>query len=368
VNDAIRSVDAFTVALDLPRRLQLGDMEIARRAYAVVLITTDSGISGKAYALSRDAPVASTVREQLAPVLLGRDADLVSARWEDCFRATIAAGRVGAIMRAISLVDIALWDIKAQRAGLPLWRLLGGYSSDVEMMLVAGYPTGDGPEALGAKVAEYGREGNRLLKVARVPDPDEMRRLLDTAAAQLPGGCELVVDAAWAWRQAGDAAREVRLWGDTRLAWLEDPFPPENVRAYAQLGRTSPRAIGVGDEVTDPYVFERLVATDAIDVVRVDASTIGGITGAARVRHLANSAGLPVSYHVYPEVHVHLAASSSQRAIVESFDWRANPFDPAYRFIEGGPVFRPGVATATEEPGLGFALDRDVLQRHRVDA
>jgi L-alanine-DL-glutamate epimerase-like enolase superfamily enzyme len=368
VKDAIRSVDAFTVALDLPRRLRLGDMEIARRAYAVVVITTDSGISGKAYALSRDAPVASTVRDQLAPVLLGQEADLVSARWEDCFRATIAAGRVGAVMRAISLVDIALWDIKGQRAGLPLWRLLGGYMPDVEMMLVAGYPTGDQPEVLGAKIGEYGREGNRLLKVARVPDPEEMRRLLDSAAAQLPDGCELVVDAAWAWRQAGDVAREVRSWGDTRLAWLEDPLPPENVRAYSRLRRALPTSIGVGDEVTDPYVFERLVAEDAIDVVRLDVNTIGGITGAARVWHLANAAGLPVSYHVYPEVHVHLAAASSQRAIVESFDWRANPFDPANRFIEGGPAYRPGVVTATEEPGLGFELDRDVLKRHRVDA
>jgi L-alanine-DL-glutamate epimerase-like enolase superfamily enzyme len=366
VKDAIRSVDAFTVALDLPRPLRLGDMEIARRAYAVVVITTDSGISGKAYALSRDAPVASTVRDQLAPVLLGQDADLVSARWEDCFRATIAPGRVGVMMRAISLVDIALWDIKAQRASLPLWRLLGGNSPDVEMMLVAWYPTGEPPEALGARVAEYGQEGNRLLKVARVPDPEEMRRLLDSAAAGLPDGCELVVDAAWAWRQSEEVERELRSWGDTRLAWLEDPLPPENVRGYARLRKAVPTPIGVGDEVTDPYVFERLVADDAVDVVRLDVNTIGGITGAARVRQLAIAAGIPVSYHVYPEVHVHLAAATSERAIVESFDWRGNPYDPAYRLIEGGPTYRPGFATATESPGLGFELNRDMLERHRT--
>jgi L-alanine-DL-glutamate epimerase-like enolase superfamily enzyme len=365
--DQISEVEAFTVALDLPRTLRLGSMVISRRTYAVVAITTESGISGKAYALSRDAPIASTVRDLLAPVLLGRDADLVAARWDACYRSTIGVGRVGAVMRAISLVDIALWDIKAQRAGLPLWRVLGGHSAEVEMLLAAGYPTGEPAEVLGAKVAEYGREGHRLLKVARVPDPADMRRLLDSAAAELPGECELVVDAAWVWRQPHEVERELRAWGDTPLAWLEDPLPPEDVRGYERLRRAVCVPIGVGDELTDPHVFERLVAGGGADVVRLDATTIGGVTGAARVQHLAAAAGLPVSYHVYPELHVHLAAASAEPALVESFDWRGNPFDPAHRFVAGGPAYRPGFATASESPGLGFELDRELLEHHRIE-
>src|SRR5207244_2587217 len=78
--------------------------------------------------------------------------DLISACWEACFRSTIASGRVGVVMRALSLLDMALWDIKARRAGLPLWRLLGGYAPTVPAVLVAGYPTGQEPEELGEKV------------------------------------------------------------------------------------------------------------------------------------------------------------------------------------------------------------------------
>src|SRR3954454_21344642 len=136
--DPIAEVRAVTTQLDLPRPLQLGSMHIAHRAYAVVTVRTESGLVGKAFALSRDAPVAAVANEQLAPVLVGRDSDLVAARFDDCFRATIASGRVGVVMRALSLVDVALWDLKGQRAGLPLWRLLGGFAPEVPAMIVGG--------------------------------------------------------------------------------------------------------------------------------------------------------------------------------------------------------------------------------------
>src|SRR5438874_6894971 len=223
MKDEIVRVEAVTTVLELPRPLQLGPMRISRRAYVVVTVTTAAGLEGRAFALSRDAPVAASVSEQLAPVVVGRDSDLISACWEACFRGTIASGRVGVVMRALSLLDMALWDIKARRAGLPLWRLLGGYAPRVPAVLVAGYPSGQEPEELGERVGAYGREGWRLLKIARIHEPAEMRRLLASASRSAPSGCELIVDAAWCWRRAADAARELALWGDVRLAWLEDP-------------------------------------------------------------------------------------------------------------------------------------------------
>src|SRR4051794_13546034 len=113
--DPITEVEALTTRLELPRPLRLGPLEIRHRDYVVVTVTTASGLEGKAFSLTRGTPAAAVVSEVLAPLLVGRDADLVAARWDECFRATIAAGRTGVVMRALSLVDAALWDVKAQR-------------------------------------------------------------------------------------------------------------------------------------------------------------------------------------------------------------------------------------------------------------
>src|SRR5207249_2121624 len=143
-----------------------------------------------------------------------------------------------------------LWDVKAKRAGFPLWRLLGGNDPEVPTLIVGGYPTGEPPEELAARVGEYGRQGWRLLKLARLGDPDTMRRLLDASLEALPDGCELVVDAAWVWRRPAEVLRELRAWGDPPLAWLEDPLPTEDVDAYARLRAESSAPIGAGDEIT----------------------------------------------------------------------------------------------------------------------
>jgi L-alanine-DL-glutamate epimerase-like enolase superfamily enzyme len=366
VSDPIVAVRAVTTRLELPRPIELGSMRIAHRAYAVVTIQTEAGLEGKAFALSRDAPVAEVIERQLAPVLVASDSDLVAARFDECFGAMVASGRVGIGMRALSLVDIALWDLKGQRAGLPLWRLLGGFAAEVPTMIVGGYPTGEPPEELAARIGDYGRSGWRLVKLARLGDAEAMRRLLAGSLETLPAGCELVVDAAWVWRRAGDVLRELAAWGEPPLAWLEDPLPTEDVPAYSRLRADAAIPIGAGDEITDPHLLRAHLRAGSLDVLRVDATTVGGVSGALRVIADAAAAGLPVSFHIYPELHVHLAASAADGATIETFDRDDNPFDPADRLYSGGPEFRPGVTTAPETSGVGIELDAELIERHRV--
>src|SRR5205823_6941497 len=102
--------------------------------------------------------------------------------------------------------------------------------------------------------------------------------------------------------------------------------------------------------------FGRLIELDVLDVMRVDVTAIGGFTGALRLLGRAAVAGIPVSFHVYPEAHVHLAAATAERAIVETFDPEDNPFDPASRLYAGGPKLEAGFAVASEAPGLGITF------------
>lgn len=358
--DPIVTVAATTLVVPLPRPLRLGAMEIAQRRYAVATVRTRHGLVGRAYSLTRDLPVTALV-EQLSPLLVGRDADLIAGRYDDCVRATVAGGRTGALMRAVALIDIALWDIKAQRARLPLWRLLGGGAQRVPLVLVAGYPRDDEPVAeLARRVLDHAAAGHTLLKVARAPDRERMRGLLGVLADELPPHARVIVDCGWYFRTPAAVVEELRGWPQVPIAWVEDPIAPEDVRANRQLRDALAVPLGVGDDLTDRTVARDLLLGEAVDVLRVDVGALG-ITGARQACALAETLRVPVSLHVYPELSIHVACATAAGAMVESFDPEDNPFDPTHVFVEGGPALSPGWATAPEEPGLGIHFDEERL-------
>jgi L-alanine-DL-glutamate epimerase-like enolase superfamily enzyme len=365
--DAIAAVDAVTVGIDLPAPLLLSTGEIRAREYVVVTVTTADGIRGSSYSLTRGLPIAATVRDALRPQLVGMDSALTAAGWERGFRATPGA-RTGVVMRAVSLVDVALWDIKGKRAGFPIWTMLGGFRREVPVLLVGGYPRADrSPADVGALAASYLERGYPLVKLARLPEAAQTRQMLEAAAAASAGARTLVVDAGWCWRSPHEALTEVRAWGDVELAWLEDPLPPENVGAGVRLRSASPFPIGIGDDLTDPDLLRRLATDGALDVIRLDVTSIGGITAAAKVVAWAEAAGLPVSTHVYPELHIHLCAAWPGCTYVESFDPDDNPFDPSDRLFRSKLTIENGSVKAPSAPGLGLELDGDFVARHRLD-
>jgi L-alanine-DL-glutamate epimerase-like enolase superfamily enzyme len=363
MSDAIREIRAANTVVALPRPLRLGDMTVARREYAAVRVTTEDGLVGSAYCLTREAPMTALVDRLITPSLLGCDATDVPSAWAAAFRATAGVGRVGLVIRALGLVDIALWDIEARRAGMPLWRLLGGDQDPRDAMLVASYPT-DGKTAaeLTDEVLALTAGGWPLLKVARSPNPRLMRDLIADIHGGLADGQRLVVDAGFGWPTAEAALSELHIWDAPQLAWLEDPLVPEDAAGIARVRREGGQAVAAGDEVTDPRTNAALLEAAALDVLRLDVVAIGGITAALVECERAAVAGVPVSFHVYPEVSVHL----SSRAIVETFDRSCpggNAYDPAHVLVEGGPTFDAGHATPPRGPGLGFDLDWERFER-----
>ena len=259
----------------------------------------------------------------------------------------------------MGLADIALWDIAAQRHGVPLWKLLGAEHSRLAVMSVAAYPTPDRtPESLAEDVLRNAAAGHRLVKIARDPDPARMAQLLEALKTPLPAGTGLVIDAGYAWADAASAIAEVALWDAPELAWLEDPLVPEDIEGYGALSEALPQRIGAGDELSSIPVYRDLLRASALDVLRLDLVCVGGVTPAREVLQLAEQNGVEVSFHVYPEMSAHVAAASG--ALIESFERDlpgGNPLDPADRLISGGPAFAAGSAVIGDRPGLGFELD-----------
>lgn len=362
--DPIASVEVATPSFALPRPLELGTMRIAEREFAVVRVTTRDGLVGVAYVLSRGEAVVETVQRSLAPLLVGRDADAIARRVAECRAAVPAPLRVGVHTKSLSLIEIALWDVKARRAGLPLWRLLGGHHEALPALVVGGYLcNGQDPEELAERIGALGHDGVELVKLARCPTPELTRTLVDASRQALPDTTELVVDAAWAWDTAGPARRELKRWGDPALAWLEDPFVPARLGAFRLLRERAAVPLAAGDEVTDPALMHRLIDARAIDVARVDATSLGGIAALRDVAAAATAAGIEVSPHAYPEIHIHCAAAWPGFRAVELFDPEGDVF-PTGRFISGGPVLRHGQLHAPTTPGLGIELDWETVVHH----
>jgi len=350
----VERVETASAVLALPAPLRVGNATITRREYSAVRVRTRDGLVGKSYCLSRDAPMTDIVDRLISPHVIGHDSDDVPAIWERVFRATAIVGRVGLVRRALGLVDIALWDIAAQRRGVPVWQLLGKSGQPRPAMLVAAYPTADRTaRELAADVLRHAADGWPLLKIARSPDRALMRELLARVTDGLPPTTEIVVDASFGWADADDALADLRGWRVPALAWLEDPLLPEDAQGCARIRHEGGVRVGVGDEVTDPLVFRRLLDADALDVVRIDVVAIGGITPATRLIEETAGHGLPYSCHVYPEVTVHLGVG------VETFERgeAGNPYDPAPLLVTGGPEFRGGTAIPPTAPGLGFDVD-----------
>ncbi|MFJ2535716.1 enolase C-terminal domain-like protein [Microbacterium maritypicum] len=354
----IARIDTATAVLPLPAPLHLGAMTVTRREYSAVRATADDGLTGVAYCLSREAPMAEIVDRLVAVHAVGADADDPAATWERMLRGSAIVGRVGLVRRAIGLVDIALWDIAARRAGLPLWTLLGTGDGPRESMLVAAYPSADRTPREVADEVLAQADGWTNVKISRIPDAAYMRDLLAMLNAELPDATGLVVDVGFGWPDADTALTEIAQWGDPRLAWLEDPLLPEDAEGVARIRRESRLPVSVGDEVTDPAVLRTLVEVGGVDVLRLDVVAIGGVTPAREMIAWAAERGVPVSGHVYPEVTAHLGIG------VETFARGVNPYDPAPSFILGGPSFE-GRVRPTDAAGLGFALDPTVFRFER---
>ncbi|MFB8189007.1 enolase C-terminal domain-like protein [Microbacterium sp. NPDC055988] len=352
---AIARIDTATAVLPLPAPLQLGAMTVTRREYSAARASAADGTTGVAYCLSREAPMAEIVDRLVAAHAVGADADDPASTWERMLRGSAIVGRVGLVRRAIGLVDIALWDIAARRAGVPLWKMLGTGDAPRDSILVAAYPSPDrAPREVADEVLAQA-DGWTNVKISRIPDPAYMRELLALLNAELPSATGLIVDVGFGWPDADAALAEIAQWGDPQLAWLEDPLLPEDAAGVARIRRESGLAVSVGDEVTDPAALKALVEVGEVDALRIDVVAIGGVTPARELIAWAAERGVPVSGHVYPEVTAHLGIG------VETFARGINPYDPAPSFVRGGPSFE-GRIRPTDASGLGFALDPGVFR------
>ena len=389
----IRDVRTISVEYTLPRPVFDANYTMASKPALLVEIETDTGLLGLGEAAHFGGPLVSTatvIEEELRPHLLGQDPREIERLWELMHRRAYKHARGGIVIAAISGVDIALWDLRGKLAGMPLWRLLGGYRRRVPAYATGGfYAEGKGVRELADEMRAYCRHGFRAVKlkvgrnsgiegsplramadrgVCEVSLAEDLARVRAVREAIGPD-VRLMVDANGAW-DVPTAVRMGRALEELDVYWFEEPVWPDDLAGSAEVA--SKVAIPIAGYETCSYgivSFRDYIAARAVHFVQPDVAWAGGLTETLKIAHLAQAANLPLAPHLHGSAvavaaAVHLLGAVRNGSMAEM----VFPAHPLMEDLVREPLVVDGAGENDlgERPGLGIELDPDAVKRYRV--
>jgi len=356
VLDRITGVKLSSVTLPLPTGISDAKVLTGRQkpmtevAVLFAEITTEAGLEGIGISYSKRAggPGQFAHAREIAPVLISEDPSDIAKIWDKLMWAGASVGRSGLSVQAIAAFDVALWDIKAKRAGLPLAKLLGAHRDSVRCYNTSGGFLHAPIEEMLERAGESLASGIGGIKI-KVGHPDNAVDIARVTAVRekIGAAVPLMVDANQQWDRP-TARRMCRAFDPLNLVWIEEPLDAYDFDGHAQLARTFDTSIATGEMLTSVAEHSELIRA-GIDIVQPDAPRVGGITRFLDVMSLAGREHLQLAPHFVMEVHVHLAAAYPIEPWVEHFEW----FNPL--FNERLEI-RDGRMHLSARPGLGVTL------------
>jgi L-alanine-DL-glutamate epimerase-like enolase superfamily enzyme len=312
------------------------------------------------------AAAAGVVQDLLARAVVGHPVDDVGPAWEAMVRAVRNVGRSGIAATAIAAIDVALWDLKAQSAGLPLFRVLGAYRGEVPIYGSGGftsYTDAELAEQLGGWVAQGIPWVKMKVGVDWGTQPDADVQRVRAARKAIGTEAELFVDAngAYSARQAIDQAQRFAEHGVT---YFEEPVSSDHLSQLAFVRQQAPMAIAAGEYGYDPWYFRDMLQAGAVDILQADATRCLGVTGFLEAAALAHSFAIPFSAHTSPSIHAHAGCAARTIAHVEYFHDHARIENMLFEGVlqpEDG-CLRPDA----ERAGLGLVFKRQDAERWRI--
>ncbi|GIX49222.1 MAG: racemase [Candidatus Tectimicrobiota bacterium] len=368
----ITQLRTITVRVPLERPTAIATRQLGAREYVLVWVDTDRGHTGLGYTYAGTVggrAVQSLIAEAFAPLLQGADPTHIEGHWAAMYQEVLLAGRRGAALRALSAVDIALWDLLGKLANLPLYRLLGGWTDTVPAYASGGYyRPGDPLDTLREELQAYQRMGftDFKIKVGGAPFAVDVARVR-TAREVIGPQARLALDANNAWRWPYEAIRFARAVEDCDIWWLEEPLAPDDIAGHAEIARSLDMPVATGEIHATRWDFRDLIVQGAADVLQPDAGVAGGISEWLKIAHTAASFNLPVAPHWHANLHVHLAAAVRNCLTVEFFVLEQDIYN-FERLLTPETRLRPhqGQLQLPSAPGLGLVLDEAAVARWRV--
>jgi L-alanine-DL-glutamate epimerase-like enolase superfamily enzyme len=329
----------------------------------LVKVETDQGTTG--IGVCAIQPIIQATIEHLTPLLIDEDPIDVERLWHKMWAPKLI-GRRGLTTRAISGIDIALWDLRAKVAGMPLYKLLGGFRNRMPTYVTGGYyEDGKGLPELQREMQDSVEMGAKAvkMKIGAVPINEDVARIKAVREAIGPD-VKLLIDANCAYH-AYEAIQLARKAEQYDIFWFEEPVAPDDYEGHKRLAESTIIPIATGENEYTRYGFRDLIATGAVPILNADAKVLGGITEWMKVAALAQAHDLHIAPHGSQDIHIHLVSSISNGLLLEFHRESTNPmWKTAYKH----PLVLndDGTVSPPEVPGSGIEPNYEVLGQYRV--
>ena len=336
---------AFMAGYDRPREL------------LVVEIETSSGIVGMGYLqplLEGIRTIDACIHEMCKPKLLGRDATHIEGIWRDLYFGNHMAGRMGIVLFALSAIDVALWDALGKKAGLPLYRLWGAIGDEHVPVYGSGCYRGLGGDGMIEKARRYVSQGFEAIKmqVAHMHTPlqdlEHVRRMREA----LGDGIDIMIDVNQGWT-ADLSIQMGRKFEAYDIYWLEEPVPVDDIPGYLRVARALDLRVVGGENHYTRWDLRPFFGEPLIPILQPDFQR-GGLTEMRKIAAVADTYGIRIAPHLFPELMVHVLASIPNGHTLEYMGWLDDLWvDP--------PLPVDGMMRVPERPGHGLAFKPEVL-------
>jgi L-alanine-DL-glutamate epimerase-like enolase superfamily enzyme len=327
------------------------------RNILMVEVETKGGIIGMGYLFSFRPglrTVAAALAETIIPRVIGKDATAVEGIWSELWRATVTYNRGGIVTMAMSALDIALWDAIGKRAGLPLHRLWGHVRSKIPTY-GSGCFRGSGGDGMIAKALHYRDLGYRAIKM-QMAHTDDMRGDVDNVRRMreaLGPDVAIMIDVNQGWT-ADTAIVMGRKIEPYDVYWLEEPVPADDFKGYMRVAEALPIRIVGGETHFTRFDLRPFFENPKIPILQPDPMR-GGFTELRKIAVLADTWGLTIAPHLFPELNVQLLASIPNGVWIEDMGLSED------LFVDPVPVV-DGMITAPERPGHGLSFKAEILR------
>lgn len=354
-------VSAYRIPTDAPE----SDGTLAWDATTLVLVEAHAaGVTGLGWTYASPA-AAAVVSGSLAGLVTGADATTPAASWARMHAAVRNTGRPGLVAEAISAVDVALWDLHARLAGLPLSIVLGAVREATPIYGSGGFTSYD-DEALTRQLAGWVDAGLTQVKIKVGRDPDADPHRLDVARAAIGPRTELFVDANGAYTRK-DALLWAERFTEHRVRWLEEPVSSDDLAGLALVRDRGPAGMTVaaGEYGYDLPYFRQMLDAGAVDCLQADVTRALGVSGVLRVAALCDAQILDLSLHCAPQLSAHVGTAVWHLRHLEYFHDHVRIERIAFDGVlepEPPGVLRPD----RSRPGLGLEKRAADLERYRV--
>lgn len=343
----------------------------------IIKITTDEGIVGYGEVDSLpnvtraivEAPPSHKMAKGLRSLLLGEDPLRPDVLWDKMFAGSLYYGRRGAVIHAISGIEIALWDICGKAFGVPVHALVGG-ARRTELPAYASTLMPGEPAEVGDVVARYFEAGFGAIKLGYGPlGEDYAKDIALVAAARDAAGpdADLMIDVGLGWRNARHATECVRAMSEFRPYWIEEPFPPDELGKYRALASAVGTPIAAGEQESALVDFERLLDI-GVSILQPDVTRAGGIRHCLQIAEAAHRRGARCVLHAWSTGIIKAASLHVLAAMEEAeyLEYCVIPSPLGDRLVPEGFAVVDGKVAVPQGPGLGVTVDEDVLEEFRV--